>query len=83
MKNYNYNKLKGRIKEICGTQGTYAKLVGLSDTSINNKLNNKVQFTQDEIYNSLTILNISPNEIVHIFFTKEVEDNSTKKKEGE
>ncbi len=77
MKTYNYNKLKGRIREIFGTQEKYAESLGISVTSINYKLNCKVPFTQDEISKSIEILNILPNEIQDIFFNSKVENNST------
>lgn len=70
---YNYNKLKGRIKEFFGTQELFAESIGLSATSINNKLNNKTPWTQEEIYLSITRLHIEPIEIQEIFFTKIVE----------
>lgn len=69
---YNYNKLKGRIKEFFGTQELFAESINLSTTSVNNKLNNKTPWTQDEIYSSILKLHINPNEIQEIFFTKEV-----------
>lgn len=74
---YNYNKLKGRIKEFFGTQENFAESINLSATSVNNKLNNRVPFTQEEIYDSIIKLHILPGEIQGIFFTKEVEKNST------
>lgn len=72
---YNYNKLKGRIKEYYGTQEAFAESIKLSATSVNNKLNNRVPFTQEEIYESIVNLKIQPFEIQEIFFTKQVEKN--------
>lgn len=72
---YNYNKLKGRIKEYYDTQESFGKSINLSATSINNKLNNRVPFTQDEIFKSISNLHILSNEIQEIFFTQEVEKN--------
>ena len=73
MREYDYSKLNGRIKEIFGTQDNYAKKLGISVASVNYKLNNKVAFTQDEIYKSIHCLNIKNEEIQEIFFTKKVE----------
>jgi len=70
---YNYDKLKGRIKEIFGTQEEYAESIGLSATSVNYKLNNKVYYTQNEIYNSIKVLKIPNSEIQEYFFTQKVE----------
>ena len=72
---YNYQKLKGRIKEFFGTQEEYAKSIGLSAASVNYKLNNKVYYTQNEIYNSIKVLKIPNNEIQEYFFTQKVEKN--------
>lgn len=72
---YNYDKLKGRIKEIFGTQEEYADKIGLSATSVNYKLNNKVYYTQNEIYNSIKVLKIPNEEIQEYFFNQKVEKN--------
>jgi len=72
---YNYDKLKGRIKEYFGTQDDFARSINLSAVSVNMKLNNKTRWTQDEIMLSIDRLNIKREELVDIFFTKEVEKN--------
>lgn len=38
---YNYDKLKGRIKEIFDTQENFANAINISSASVNYKLNNK------------------------------------------
>lgn len=76
-KKYNYNKLKGMIKEYFGTQEKFGEELGLSSVSINYKLNNRVPFTQDEISESIKLLNISPEDIQCIFFNQNVENIST------
>jgi DNA-binding XRE family transcriptional regulator len=73
--NYDYSKLRGRIKEYYNTQEAFAKSINLSATSLNNKLNNKIPFTQEEIYDAITNLKIEALEIQDIFFTKIVEKN--------
>lgn len=70
---FDYSKLKGRIVEILDNQSNYAKLLNLSETSITNKLNNKVDFSQTEIFKSIKILNIDLKEINAYFFTPKVE----------
>ena len=72
---YNYSKLKGKIKEVLDTQEKYAEMLNLSTTSINNKLNNKTPFSQDEIAKSIKLLNIDPLEVQQYFFTQKVEKN--------
>ena len=60
---YNYDKLRGKIKEIVGSESKYAELLGLSNASISAKLNSLVPFSITEIDKSVTILNIPTNEI--------------------
>ena len=70
---FDYSKLKGKIVEVLGNQSNYAKALGLSETSITNKLNNNVYFTQGEIIASVDILHITLEEISTYFFTQKVE----------
>ena len=70
---YNYDKLKGKIREIFDTQDDYARAIKRSPTSVNYKLNNKSKFTQDEISLSVEVLKINPNEIPIYFFNRVVE----------
>lgn len=74
---YDYNKLRGRIKEKFGTQSAFAKAMGLSDVSVSNKLNNNVEWGQEEIEKSVMILNIAYSDIHSYFFTHKVEKNLT------
>lgn len=70
---YNYSKLNGRIIEMCGTQGRFAELMGLSERTISLKLNNKIMFKQDEITKAAQILEISIEEIQAYFFALKVQ----------
>lgn len=78
-RNYDYSKLKGRIIEKLGSLKRYAELLNISDTSISNKLNNKVPFTQDEILRSADedVLDIDLDNIKLYFFNKKVGENQT------
>lgn len=58
--NYDYRKLRGRIKEKFGTQSEFSKKLGLSEVSVSNKLNNIVDWGQEEMENAISILEI-PN----------------------
>lgn len=78
MKEYDYSKLKGRIRECFPTQSVYAQKLEISDTSLSNKLNNKTVFDQDEIQKSIEIFNLNPNETMEYFFTLKVDKISTK-----
>lgn len=69
---FDYRKLKGRIKEMYGTQNEFAEAVGLSFVSISKKLNNLRQFKQSDIDKITEVLNIPKEEIPIYFFTLEV-----------
>lgn len=71
--NYNYSKLRGRIVEYYGKQSNFAKSLGISSVSLNKKLNNRVKFTQDEIYLITQKLNINYTEVYDYFFTLKVD----------
>lgn len=64
-----YNKLRGRIKEICGTNERFAELMGISNATISAKLNNKSEFSHSEIYKATEILKLNRSEIPQYFFT--------------
>lgn len=74
-KPYDYRKLRGRIKEKFNTQSAFAKAMGLSDVTISNKLNNNVEWGQEEIEKSVAILGIAYSDIHSYFFTHRVEKN--------
>jgi len=78
MKQYDYSKLKGKIKECFATQSDFAQKLGISDTSLSYKLNNKTVFDQDQIQNAIEIFNLTPQETIDYFFTTEVDKISTK-----
>lgn len=70
-----YDKLKGKIKEKFGTQDSFAKALGISRTTLNLKLNNLSEFTQKEMIDALTLLEISGNEVSEYFFSLEGSEN--------
>ena len=70
VKNFDYSKLKGRIREICGTNTVFAKELGCSLNTLSAKLNNKNEFTQSDIIKSIRILNIKVDEISEYFFVR-------------
>lgn len=81
---YDYRKLRGKIREVFGTQGVFARELGLSEVSLSAKLNNAVEWTQEEIETSVYILDIPWKELPEYFFTPKVEKISTnRQKEGE
>ncbi len=65
---YDYRKLCGKIKEKCGTQEKFSKELGLSRTTVNQKLNNKIEFTQEEMSKTVKILDLAVKDIPEYFF---------------
>lgn len=74
---YDYRKLRGRIKEKFGTQAEFSRKIGLSEVSVSNKLNNVVDWGQEEMENTISVLDIPYSDIHAYFFTHKVEKNST------
>ena len=75
MEEMDYNKLKGKIKEIVKTQGKLAEMMGVDETTISNKLNGNTYFTQKEILKICVILHIKVKEIPKYFFNQKVREN--------
>lgn len=65
---FNYAKLEGKIKEVCGSQKAFADSMGVSMTTVSNKLNHKSDWTQKEIGKACVVLRISSDDIPIYFF---------------
>lgn len=68
----NYNKLKGKIREVFGTQKAFANAIGLSVVAVNQRLNGNVQWKTPEIARACEALRISSDEVWQYFFTQKV-----------
>lgn len=68
-----YNKLKGRIVEKLGNVLTFGERMGISKTALYLKLSGKYDFTQEEIYKAMEVLEIKPEDLHLYFFTVEIE----------
>ena len=69
---WDYSKLRGKIKEVFGTQDQFAIAIGIGRVSLSQRLNNQLEFTQDEMFKSCDALNIDYVEIPTYFFTLKV-----------
>ncbi|MCI8355154.1 MAG: DUF739 family protein [Lachnospiraceae bacterium] len=69
---YDYRKLRGRIKEICGTQDSFASKLGIGRVSLSQRLNNQLEFSQSEMLRSCEILGINQEDIPIYFFNAKV-----------
>lgn len=64
---FDYSKLKGRIKEKLDVQYKLAEALNISEVALANKLKNISAFSQKDIINIIRILDIEPNEISNYF----------------
>lgn len=71
---FDYSKVRGKIKEVFGTQSAFASAMGMSPVSLSEKLNNKVQFSQKEMDKASDLLKIKKEEIPVYFFTPKVQE---------
>lgn len=69
---WNYDKLRGKIREVCGTQDSFAEQLGIGRVSLSQRLNNQLEFSQDEIFRSCDVLGVKYEEIPIYFFTRTV-----------
>ena len=74
---FNYSKLLGRMKECGYTQERLAQTIGISVSTMSQKLNNKANFYHPEMLKICEALNIMGEDVYAIFFTLEVEKSST------
>lgn len=69
--NYDFSKLKGRIREKLGTQKEYSERIGISEGYLYKIFANDSKFDQDDIENSIApdVLDIERKEIPDYFLT--------------
>lgn len=71
---YNYNKLRGKIKEVFGTQQELCKQLHCSERTLSYKLSNKLSWKQNEILNVIQLLGLDIEDIPKYFFDYEVQN---------
>ena len=71
---FNYNKLRGKIVEIYGSQIEFAKAMKWSEKTLSLKLNGKVPWKQTDIMTAVQILGLSESDIQDYFFVVEVQN---------
>lgn len=69
---FNYDKLRGLMREKKVTQDDLAKTINLSATSLSGKLNSKVMFSPKEMLGIQKALQITDNDFKTYFFSLEV-----------
>lgn len=70
---FDFSKLRGRIKEIYGTQTSFAVAMLMNEATLSNKLNNNVEFSPKEIYRASILLCIDLTDLKPYFFTLKVQ----------
>ena len=69
---FDYTHLRGRIREVCGTQETFANTLGISVSTLSLKLNNKAEWTQEEMAKTVSILGEFGETVNDYFFKPKV-----------
>ena len=72
---FDYKKLRGKIREVFGTQDNFARALGIGRVSLSQRLNNHLEFTQQEINQSCELLSIKKIELANYFFNVKVQKN--------
>lgn len=75
---FDYISLRCKIKEVFGTQDKFAKALGIGRVSLSQRLNNILEFSQEEIQKSCDLLGFSKNEIPEYFFNLKVQKDEQK-----
>ena len=78
---FNYSKLRGKIKEVFGTQDKFAKALGISGTTLSLKLNNISEFTQKEMAASMLLLHEPAHSVDKYFFASQGRKTEQKSKQ--
>lgn len=78
---YDFSKLRGRIKEKLKSEARFAEKIEISSASLSSKFNNRSDFSASEISKAVEedVLDIPISEIGEYFFTTKLEFNSSEK----
>ena len=77
---FDFSKLRGKIKEIYGTQTVFATRMPMNEATLSKKLNNNVEFTSKEIVRSCKLLKIPLNLVDEYFFELKIQITEQKTK---
>ena len=67
---FDNSKLRGKIKEVFGTELNFCSKLGMAGSTLSAKLNNKAEFSRSEILKIVSLLKIDKKDIFEIFFLK-------------
>lgn len=63
-----YNKLKGRIVEKFGSQAKFAAALGMTENTVSRKMQDKVEFSKDDMVRWAELLDIDSSKFWDYFF---------------
>lgn len=69
---FDSRKLRGRIKELFGSEKAFAEAMGIAPSNLSARLNGKIQWGAVEIKRVSDLLYIPDGEVVAYFFTPKV-----------
>lgn len=67
---YDYSKLRGKIREVFGTQEEFARAMGMSPVTLSKRLNNQVDWSREEMDRACELLGVPLEEVPLYFFTR-------------
>lgn len=67
---FDYNKLRGKIREVFGTETAFADKLNMARGTLSFKLNGKTEWTQQEMLSVIELLGEPKSAIDIYFFTK-------------
>lgn len=70
---FDYRKLRGKIREVYETQDKFAEKLGIGRVSLSQRLNNILEFSQKEILLACKLLKIPIEECYQYFFNLKVQ----------
>lgn len=62
---FKYAKLKGKIKEVFGSQRAFAEAMEMKPSLLSSKLSNRCGFSQEEMKKAADLLNLKNAELVY------------------
>lgn len=72
-----YSKLRGKIREVFGTQEAFATAMGMDKSTLSAKLNGKTDWTKAEMEKACSLLGIPLMEMHFYFFCPKNCENAT------
>ena len=69
---FNYNKLRGKIVEVFGTQAQFADAMGWSERTLSLKMNGTRSWKQTDICKAIKLLSLRMEDIPVYFFALQV-----------